>query len=489
MYGKHIDKAKELSIMNIEQNKKFVNEFWDKAIIPTLMEYIHIPNKSPHFDPLWEQHGYMEQAVKLIVGWCKKHGPEDMKIKVVTLPGRTPMIYMEIPGKGDVDVDDTILMYGHLDKQPEMTGWEVDLHPWKPVLKGEKLYGRGSADDGYAAFASLAAILALRAQKQAHPRCVMLIEACEESGSYDLPYYVAALQEEIGKPSLIICLDSGCHNYEQLWITTSLRGLVNGTLHIETLTQGIHSGIGSGIVPSCFQILRELLNRLENAATSEVTLSELCVDIPQQRKEQIKQTAHILRAETYQAIPFAGDTKPVTTDAYTLLLNQTWKPALSLIGIEGVPDVKSAGNVTLPYIKVKLSMRLPPSCEAEKAAQLLKNILETNPPHQANVRFDISDSGSGWNAPIESPWLTQAANQASEIYFGNKAAYMGEGGSIPFMGMLGKKFPQAQFLITGVLGPESNAHGPNEFLHLPMVKKLTCCISHIILASTHRQSE
>jgi acetylornithine deacetylase/succinyl-diaminopimelate desuccinylase-like protein len=465
--------------MDIEKNKAFLNEFWDQAIIPALMEYIHIPNKSPHFDPLWEQHGYMEQAVRLIVGWCKKNGPEDLNIQVVTLPGRTPVIFMEIPG----EIDDTVLMYGHLDKQPEMSGWDADLHPWKPVLKDDKLYGRGSADDGYAAFASLAAVLALRAQKQPHPRCIILIEACEESGSYDLPFYVEALEKQIGNPSLIICLDSGCHNYEQLWVTTSLRGLVSGTLHIETLTQGIHSGVGSGIVPSCFQILRTLLNRIEDEISGEIILTQLHVDVPEQRNEQIKQTAKILEKEIYKVLPFAGDTLPVSADPYTLLLNQTWKPALSLIGIENVPNVKNAGNVTLPKIAVKFSMRIPPTGDAEKAAQLLKNILEANPPYHANIRFDINDSASGWNAPLESPWLTQAANEASHTYFGPPAAYMGEGGSIPFMGMLGKKFPQAQFLITGVLGPGSNAHGPNEFLHIPTAKKLTGCISHIILAT------
>jgi acetylornithine deacetylase/succinyl-diaminopimelate desuccinylase-like protein len=309
---------------------------------------------------------------------------------------------------------------------------------------------------------------------------VILIEGCEESGSYDLPYYIEALQDRIGNPGLIICLDSGCGNYDQLWVTTSLRGLTSGTLHIEVLTQGVHSGMASGIVPSCFQILRQLLNRVEKDGTGEILLHDLHVAIPEQRVQQAKEAAAVLADETYKMLPFASGVKPVTTQALDLLLNHSWKPALSIIGANGLPEIKNAGNVTLPRLSFKLSMRLPPTCDAEKAAKILKTTLESNPPYHAKIRYEISDSGSGWNAPPESPWLREAADQASKAYFGKGVMYMGEGGSIPFMGMLGKKFPQAQFLITGLLGPGSNAHGPNEFLHIPAGKKLTCCIAEII---------
>src|SRR3990167_4200612 len=215
--------------MNQQENIKYIDQLWDSSIIPTLMEYIKIPNKSPHFDANWHSHGYMDQAVTLIANWCHAHAVTNMKLEIIRLEERTPVIFIEIPGNSD----DTILLYGHLDKQPEMKGWDADLHPWKPVLRGDRLYGRGAADDGYAAFASLAAILALHEQKIPHARCVILIEACEESGSTDLPFYVEALKDRIGQPSLVICLDSGCSNYEQLWLTTSLRGLLNGVLTIQ----------------------------------------------------------------------------------------------------------------------------------------------------------------------------------------------------------------------------------------------------------------
>lgn len=462
--------------MDVEKNKKFTNLIWDKSIIPALMEYIKIPNKSPLFDPDWQAHGYMDQAVKLIQDWCEQNAVPNMQMEVVRLPNRTPVIFIEIPGASN----DTILLYGHLDKQPEMTGWDEGLGPWTPVLRNEKLYGRGGADDGYAAFASLAAIKSLHDQDIPHARCVILIESCEESGSRDLPFYIDALEKRIGNPNLIICLDSGCGNYEQLWVSTSLRGLIGGVLTIDVLKQGVHSGMGSGIVPSTFLILRQLLSRIEDEKTGEIILKDLLVSIPEMRLQQATETAKVLGNEIYASCPFHSDLRPLVDDPREQLLNRTWRPALSVIGGDGLPPSQNAGNVTLPSLSVKLSVRLPPTCDAESSLQLLKKTLETDPPFNAKIHFAATESGSGWNAPSESPWLSHAANEASLRYFGANAMYMGEGGSIPFMGMLGKKFPKAQFLITGVLGPESNAHGPNEFLHIPTGKKLTACIAEII---------
>lgn len=462
--------------MNQQENIQFVNHLWDESIVPTLMEYIKIPNKSPLFDPQWREHGYMEKAVNLIADWCKEHAIENMKLDIVKLDNRTPVIFMEIPGSND----DTVLLYGHLDKQPEMAGWDADLDPWKPVLRGDRLYGRGSADDGYATFASLAAIHSLRKQKIPHARCVILIEACEESGSFDLPFYIDALQERIGKPSLIVCLDSGCGNYDQLWVTTSLRGMISGTLTIKVLEQGVHSGSGSGIVPSCFRILRQLLNRIENENTGDILLKDLQVSIPFDRIQQAEQAAKVLGNSLFEDLPFIKNVKPESDSISELILRRTWKPALSVTGCNGIPAIENAGNVTLPQISVKLSMRLPPTCDPAKAAQSLKATLEKDPPNHADVQFESLDIGPGWNAPAEQAWLKESANRASLDYFGKETVYLGEGGSIPFMGMLGKKFPQAQFLITGVLGPESNAHGPNEFLHIPTGKKLTACVAQVI---------
>ncbi len=462
--------------------KKFVNGVWDQTIVPTLHDYIKIPNKSPAFDPQWAEAGHMDRAVDLIQGWCKAQPIEGLTVEVVRLPGRTPVIYMEIPGEGD----DCVLLYGHLDKQPEMSGWAEGLSPWTPVLKKDKLYGRGGADDGYAAFASLTAIRALREAGGKHSRCVVIIEACEESGSYDLPAYIDHLKKRIGSPSLVICLDSGCGNYDQLWCTTSLRGIVGGTLEVRVLKEGVHSGDASGIVPSSFRVLRILLDRLDQVATGKVKVKDLHVAIPKQRIAQAAVAAKVLGTNVYEKFPLLKGMVPVATDPKDAILNRTWRPALSITGAEGLPAIANAGNVLRPYTSVKISMRIPPRCDPAKATKAVKAALEQDPPYGATVKFHAEHAAVGWDAPSLSPWLDRAVGEASETFFGREAVWMGEGGTIPFMGMLGERFPAAQFMITGVLGPHSNAHGPNEFLHIPTGKKLTASVAHVLEAHFNR---
>ncbi|MFT5050156.1 MAG: acetylornithine deacetylase/succinyl-diaminopimelate desuccinylase-like protein [Chlamydiales bacterium] len=453
-----------------------VDRVWDDSIVPTLTRYIEIPNKSPHFDADWAEHGHMDRAVDLIADWCRERPIKGLKLEVVRLEGRTPLIFMEIPG----DIDRTILLYGHLDKQPEMVGWEEDLGPWKPVLRGDRLYGRGGADDGYAAFASLTALQVLQEQGLPHARCVVVIEACEESGSYDLPAYMEALGDRIGSPDLVICLDSGCGNYDQLWLTTSLRGNLVGNLKVELIREGVHSGDASGIVPSTFRVLRELLDRIEDKDTGRMLLESLHVDIPQERIDQAAVSARVLGDTVYNKFPFHEGVQPVSTDVVELIINRTWRPALAVTGAAGLPSIEDAGNVMRPETTLKLSLRLPPTCDPEAATRTLKECLESNPPYGAHVAFEDADGAVGWNAPPLAPWLEQSVEAASQSFFDREAVLMGEGGTIPFMGMLGDKFPGAQFVITGVLGPESNAHGPNEFLHIPMGKKLTAAMAKVI---------
>jgi acetylornithine deacetylase/succinyl-diaminopimelate desuccinylase-like protein len=464
--------------MDTSRLTRYISDLWDAEIVPQLMDYIRIPNKSPMFDRDWVAHGHMDAAVKLMETWARTKLPAlpGATLEVVRLEGRTPLIYIEVPGQND----DTVVLYGHLDKQPEMTGWSEGLGPWIPVLKGDKLYGRGGADDGYAIFGSLAALLALQEQGIPHARCVILIEACEESGSYDLPYYVDHLASRIGNPSLVVCLDSGCGNYEQLWLTTSLRGMTGGELTVQVLEEGVHSGDASGVVPSSFRILRELLSRLEDPETGRIKPKELYAEIPQQRIDQANVSAGVLGKEIYTKFPFVDGMHPVTEDLTELVLNRTWRPQLAVTGAEGMPPLDSAGNVLRPKTAVKLSLRVPPTLNGAKAGEFVKQLLEKDPPYGAKVSFKLEKDGSGWNAPQLSPWLEKAVADASERFFGKPAAYMGEGGSIPFMGMLGSKFPQAQFLITGVLGPHSNAHGPNEFIHIPTGKKVTMVVADVV---------
>jgi len=469
--------------MDTARLSQFVGDLWDAEIVPQLVEYIRIPNKSPMFDAQWAEHGHMDAAVRLMTTWAraKLQALPGATLEVVRLEGRTPLIYIDIPATGSAGAaDDTVMLYGHLDKQPEMTGWAEGLGPWTPVLKGDKLYGRGGADDGYAIFGSLSALLALHDQGLPHARCVILIEACEESGSYDLPFYVDHLADRIGSPSLVVCLDSGCGNYDQLWLTTSLRGMTGGNLTVQVLEEGVHSGDASGVVPSSFRILRELLSRLEDPATGTIKPKELYVEIPPQRIEQAKVSARVLGDDIYSKFPWVDGMRPVSDDLAELVLNRTWRPQLAITGIGGIPPLESAGNVLRPKTSVKLSLRVPPTLSGAKAGEFVKQLLEKDPPYGAKVSFELEKDGSGWNAPALSPWLAEAVDEASRHYFGAPATYMGEGGSIPFMGMLGEKFPKAQFLITGVLGPHSNAHGPNEFLHIPTGKKVSMVVAEVV---------
>jgi len=466
--------------MDTARAQAFIDAKWDEEIVPQLVEYIRIPNKSPMFDAQWAEHGYMDAAVELLAAWARRQNVSGMQLEVVRLKGRTPLIFIDIPATGSEAGEDCVVLYGHLDKQPEMTGWADDLGPWKPVIKGDKLFGRGGADDGYALFGSLAAVMALREQGTPHARCVVMIEACEESGSYDLPYYVDHLAGRIGKPSLVVCLDSGCGNYDQLWLTTSLRGLSGGNLSVKVLEEGVHSGDASGVVASSFRILRQLLSRLEDQVTGRILPQELHVEIPAQRREQAARSAQVLGDAVYSKFPFVDGMRPMDGDLTELVLNRTWRPALSVTGIGGMPALDSAGNVLRPHTAVKLSLRLPPTLDGATAGDVLKRLLEADPPYGAKVVFDLEKAGTGWNAPQLSPWLEQSVDAASRAVFGPPPAYMGEGGTIPFMGMLGEKFPAAQFLITGVLGPHSNAHGPNEFLHIPTGKRVTGVVAKVV---------
>ena len=462
--------------MDTSKTAEFVNSTWDDSIVPKLCEYIAIPNKSPAFDPEWSQHGHMERAAALLADWCREQPIEGMTVEVVRLENRTPLLFLDIPGASD----DVVLLYGHYDKQPEFSGWAQGLEPWKPVIRDGKLYGRGGADDGYAVFGSLTAIRALQEQGIPHARCVVVIEGCEESGSFDLPHYIEELEDRIGSPSLVVCLDAECGNYDQLWCTTSLRGNLVGTLNVEVLTEGVHSGSASGVVPSSFRVLRSLLSRIEDEASGRIVLDALYGEVPEQRLEQARLAAEVLGDSVWRRFPWVDrDASPIDPPLELLLAN-TWRPTLSVTGADGLPALVNAGNVLLPRTTLKLSFRLPPTTEPHGAAEAVKNALEADPPPFARVQFKVESTMGGWNAPAVADWLESSMQNASEAFFGKPSLYMGTGGSIPFMGMLGEKFPEAQFLVTGLLGPNSNAHGPNEFLHIATGKRLTSCVAQVL---------
>ena len=472
----------------------FIDGKWDKEIVPNLMRYIEIPAKSPGFDPDWEKNGHIEKVMRDAADWVLAQKVSGLQMEIIKLPGRTPVMFFEIPASGESG-DDTVLMYGHLDKQPEFSGWRAGYGPWTPKYVDGKLYGRGGADDGYAVYASLTAIQALKDQGLAHPRVVGLIETCEESGSYDLLPYVDALKQRLGDVSLVVCLDSGAGNYDQLWLTTSLRGNITGSLEVQVLEEGVHSGDSSGVIPSSFRIMRQLIDRLEDSKTGHLLPANFHCQIPAERLKQTKQTSEILGDEVWKNYPWAcgadgNSVLPMSDNPLQAMLNRTWLPTLSITGAEGLPALADAGNVLRPRTLFKLSLRLPPLIDGATASEELKALLEVDPPYNAKVTFKPDHgAATGWNAPNTEAWLEQALDRASQQYYGAPCGYVGQGGTIPLMNMLEKGFPKAQFMVCGVLGPKSNAHGPNEFLHVPYGKKLTAAVAQIVGAAARKHVE
>jgi acetylornithine deacetylase/succinyl-diaminopimelate desuccinylase-like protein len=453
---------------------------WDEAIVPALTDYIAVPAKSPMFDAQWQANGLIERVVRDAAAWVESRKVPGLTLEVVRLEGRTPVIFFEVPASSGLAAGGggTVVMYGHLDKQPEFTGWRNDLGPWTPKYENGLLYG------------AVTAIEALQAQGLPHPRIVGLIESCEESGSFDLPAYLDVLRPRLGEVSLVVCLDSGAGNYDQLWLTTSLRGMVSGVLKVEVLTEGVHSGDASGLVPSSFRILRQVLDRLEDSRTGRLLPDSFHCEVPTDRVGQAREAAAILGDEVWKRFPWAcgadgGPALPTTTDPVEALLNRTWRPTLSVVGVDGFPELKNAGNVLRPFTAFKLSLRLPPLVDGHEASLKLKALLEDNAPYNAKVTFHPDGragalGATGWNAPSLAPWLERALNEASNAHFGAPVGYIGQGGTIPLMSMLQAGFPKAQMMVCGVLGPKSNAHGPNEFLHVPYGKKLTAAVAQVI---------
>ncbi len=463
----------------------WIGSRWIEDLIPQIEQYIAIPALSPAFDPDWATTGHIDAAVQFVHTWITSRPVAGMTVSIQELPGLTPLIVAEVEPFGNVsDSETTTILYGHLDKQPEMEGWRPDLGPWTPVRQGDRLYGRGGADDGYAAFASLTALEAVQRSGGSHGRCVILIEASEESGSPDLPAHIDALAERLGNVGLVVCLDSGCATYDTLWLTTSLRGLVDGTLDISIVTEGVHSGSASGVVPSTFRIARQLMDRIEDSSTGAVLIEAANVTIPSHRIQEARATATLL-GDAPEAMPFVESAFPTVEDPVEALLATTWKPALSTIGVDGMPSIEAAGNVLRPRTALKLSLRIPPTANPTQVEQELREVLEKDPPYGASVVFSDSGGAGGWNAPDLAPWLRDALEAASTAQFGKSVQLFGEGGTIPFMGMLGEKFPRAQFVITGVLGPESNAHGPNEFLDVRYAERLTACLAQVLDSASH----
>lgn len=459
--------------------------YWEEEGLPLLSEYITIPCLSPEYDEGWEESGHIARAANLLLNWAAKRPIEGLQVELSQLPGLTPVILAEVPpfGEGWSAAEPPVLLYGHFDKQPPLGAWREGLGAFKPVREGDHLYGRGAADDGYSIFAALGAIELAQRSGAGHPRCIVIIEGSEESGSPHLPAYLEALAERLGPdgPSLVVCLDSGAATYDRLWSTTSLRGLLAASLTVRVLREGIHSGAGGGLVPDSFRLLRQLLSRIEKEETGEVLLPACKVEPPAKRRREAEQLVADLGPETADHFPaVAGLRLASGAGPVEQLLRRSWGASLAFVGIEGVPPIEEAGNVLRPYTKAKISMRIPPSADSKQAAEELAEALTTDPPEGAEVELADVVPADGFDAPETARWLEEAVSAASLAYFGSPSGAMGEGGTIPFLSALLSSYPSSQFLVTGVLGPESNAHGPNEMLHVPTAKRLTAAVAHVL---------
>ncbi|MFJ5987934.1 M20/M25/M40 family metallo-hydrolase [Lentzea sp. NPDC092896] len=463
-----------------------VRTLWDDDIVPSLSQLVAVPAISPAFDPAWEEHGELAAAIEHVRLWITSRNLPGATLEVVQLAGRTPLLVVDVPASGNSG-DDTVLLYGHLDKQPPVGGWGEGLGPWTPVLRDGRLYGRGAADDGYSGYAAIAAIEAVRAAGGSHARCVVLLETGEESGSPDLPAYLEHLSAQLGRVSLVVCLDSGGSDYDRMWLTTSLRGLVQVTATVRVLDGGLHSGMASGIVPSSFRIARVLLDRIENAETGEILVPEMHVEIPAGRLAEVREAVEAAPGALWGAVPRVGDLQPVSEDEVELALNSGWRPTLSVTGAEGLPLPDDAGNVLRPFTSLVLSFRLPPTASAAAALEAVREKLTTDVPYNATVELSRVESADGWNAPELAPWLSAVLDEAGKEIFGAPWRTVSLGGSIPFMGLLHEAYPEAQFVVTGVIGPDSNCHVPDEWLHLAHAARVTEAIA-LVLDSHSRQS-
>lgn len=462
--------------IDVEKTRATIEKWMDESAIPSIEDYIRIPNLSKAYDPDWEKNGLFEKAGNHLLDWVKKQNIKGLELKMSSDPGKSPVIFGVM--EGSEPNSGNILLYGHFDKQPHMTGWKEGLSPINPVTIDGRLYGRGGADDGYAIYATILAIKACQEQGLPLSRLVLLFECDEESGTGDLEHYLEKLLPQIATPDLIIVLDSGCLNYDQFWTTTSLRGYAGAKVQIDLLTESVHSGNASGIVPSTFRIARQLLDRIDDTKTGEV-VKAFQVDIPAHRTKQAKDVAALLGGELMKMFPFVEGGKPTSADPFECYVNRTWKAQLSVTGADGLPPVQTAGNVLRASTTLKLSLRLPPTLDSKKAAKDLEEILSKDPPYGAKVTVTVGEGG-GWNAPENKPYLDAILESASQNFYKKPAMAYGEGGTIPFLGFLGRTFPKSQFVVTGVLGPNSNAHGPNEFLHIPFTKKLVCCMTQVL---------
>lgn len=459
--------------------KNTIEQFWLEEAQPTLMDFIRLPSKSTAFDPQWKEHGYLLQACRLAANWIQKIIP-DATCEIIEDEGKTPCLFVEI-GSNDLERQEkTIAFYGHLDKQPENEGWKDGLGPWTPYFDGEYLFGRGACDDGYSVFAMITAVETLRRSKMKHPRIVAIFETQEESGSSDLEGYLHQLKAKIGSPECFIVLDNQCGDYNRLWLNTSLRGNISGTLSVSTMSYGVHSGSFSGIVPDPFTVAMTLLGRIQHPETGEILLDTLQAQIPALRLKQIQEVSLRMGDQIWKTAPLLENVQPKYGNNDAILIQSTWKPSLTIIGIDGIPSIQNAGNVIQGSVSLRLSFRIPPGIDIDNALQSINDCFTQNIPYGCSVTWNSLEYLPGWCAPSHSVKYEKLFHDAGEQVFEEKTLACGQGASIGFIPKFEKLFPKTEIILIGVLGPQSNAHSPNEALNVLYTQKLIETIAIVL---------
>ena len=465
--------------VDLDRLSERADELWESSILPSLCKFIEIEALSPGFEPNWAEKGELDATIDLFTAWLDEQNIENMSYEVHRIDDRSPVLLVSVEGTGPGEV----IFYSHLDKQPSRPNlWSEGLHPLKGVRRDPWLFGRGALDDGYGGYLCVTALRMLQEQGVPYPTSHFLIETCEESGSFDLPPYLEALSEKLGNPDLVVVLDSGGPDYEHIWVTEALRGLVSGNLSVRVSHEGVHSGMSGGTIPSSFRIQRMLLDRVEDSVTGKVLIPEMHVDISDKVHEEATALAKLLANGIWDQLPVVDNLLPQHSGTKEILLDMNWRPAMAVIGADGIPPSQTAGNVLRTNTDLKLSFRIPPGVDAVTVDELVKQRLEENPPYGAEVTYAQDAVADGFHAPPMQGKVSEALAEASQHVSGLPPMATWIGGTIPFMAMMQNKYPNTSFLCTGTGGPGNNAHGPDEKLHIPSSKRLTAVLAATVAA-------
>lgn len=468
--------------MDKKSFEKYIEKMFTYNILPNLMDFIRIPNLSPAYDYNWKTNGLLLKAANLIISYAKSLNIKNAEINLIQDKGYTPLIFIDIPSSREND-NRTVLFYAHFDKQPYGTGWDEDKEPTKPVIINGRLYGRGSADDGYASFSILTAIKACQEHNCPMPRICIIFEGAEESTDEDLTYYFDKLLPIIGENVIaFIPLDSGCSDYERLWITNSLRGVVDFDIKITSLDNDCHFGPeASGRVAENLFLLRKALDGVVDTTTGEILIDEFFVkEIPTSIEKEMDKEIEIVGDKFFDDIPLYDGVKPLKSDVKEAMINNRWKPSISILGVDNCPKIEDNGFGVSKSINVRLSMRLPPGINGNNAMNALKKVINNNSYFSAKFEFGYMSLAEGWCLSDISERTKNVLNKASLEYFGKEIVFKGAGGSIPFITYFQTKYPKADVICTGILGADSFEHGPNENLNIEACKKMILILCYFL---------